>query len=335
MPGMAAAEEESVALPPIGGVSGTPRSNVSGAASVVDGDRSRPGSVDRPESEPLSREETVGFGVGNADDAASMAHTMRTEATERSMGTKKRLDQVMDTFKSFDTDMKVGTRQRREKDEFKIYKMKQQLAGLESTLHAEVKYRQEMNKSVKNWMSDEVNALQAHCDDLRDDQQLRIQRRIDKVADRITDMEQRFAKDMAEIPVQIEERGAALAAMLKITVAAIEEERASRVAREEAITKKLADHEAYVAGEFKDHRNGREDALDDLQSALENHIRQHMKFDEKCKAAFREEIASLKNSVVLESQERERHDLELAAALKRYITKLQSSLHIVNSTATE
>ena len=48
----------------------------------------------------------------------------------------------MDTFKSFDTDMKVGTRQRREKDEFKIYKMKQQLAGLESNLHAEVKYRQ-------------------------------------------------------------------------------------------------------------------------------------------------------------------------------------------------
>lgn len=112
----------------------------------------------------------------------------------------------MDTFKSFDIDMKVGTRQRRENDEFKIFKMKQQLAGLESNLHAEVKYRQEMNKSVQNWMSDEVNALTAHCDDLRDDQQLRIQRRIDKVANRITDMEQRFAKDMAEIPVQIEER---------------------------------------------------------------------------------------------------------------------------------
>ena len=111
---------------------------------------------------------------------------------------------------------------------------------------------------------------------------------------------------MAEIPVQIEERGAALAAMLKITVklhvrhesymhkntartvtgtaiamppplittlhrltcaqvAAIEEERSSRVAREEAITKKLADHEALVAGEFSAHRNGRENALDDLQ----------------------------------------------------------------------
>ena len=86
MPGMAA-EEESVALPPIGGVSGTPRSNVSGAASGMDGERSRPGSVDRPESEPPSREEAVGFGVGNADDAASMAHTMRTDNTERSMGT--------------------------------------------------------------------------------------------------------------------------------------------------------------------------------------------------------------------------------------------------------
>eukprot|EP00622_Pseudochattonella_farcimen_P001680 FR736442.1.p1 GENE.FR736442.1~~FR736442.1.p1 ORF type:complete len:141 (+),score=16.18 FR736442.1:176-598(+) len=140
---------------------------------------------------------------------------------------------------------------------------------------------------------------------------------------------------MEEIPVQIEERGAELAAMLKVTVASIEAEREGRVAREGAITKTLADHEAVTAQTFGGHRSERTNALDDLQSALEGHIRQHMKFDEKCKALFNEEIASVKNSVVLESQERERHDLELAAALNRYITKLQSSLHIVNSSATE
>lgn len=329
MPGLAA-EEDNGGLPPIS-MGGTPRSNMSG--SVRDTGSFDGGSVDGGQSRPES--ETGSMAGFDATDSASLGGSMRTENTERSRSSKKRLDQVMDTFKSFDTDMRVGTRQRREKDEFKIYKMKQQLAGLESNLHAEVKYRQEMNKSVKSWMSDEVTSLTAHCDDLRDDQQLRIQRRIAKVADRITEMEGRFAKDMAAIPVQIEERGATLAAMLKVTVAAIEEERASRVAREEAITKALANHEAMVAGEFSEHRNSRENALDDLHLKLETHMRQHMKFDEKVKSAFKEEIASLKNSVVLEAQERERHDLELAGALKRYILKLQSSLHIVNSTATE
>ena len=62
-----------------------------------------------------------------------------------------------------------------------------------------------MNKSVKNWMTDQVDELTAHCDDLREDQQLRIQRRIDVVAERISNLEARFAKDMEEIPVQIEE----------------------------------------------------------------------------------------------------------------------------------
>ena len=57
-----------------------------------------------------------------------------------------------------------------------------------------------------------------------------------------------------------------------------------------------------------------------------------MKVDEKLMSKFTEEIAAVKNDVVLESQERERHDLELAGALNRYIAKLQSSLHIVNST---
>jgi hypothetical protein len=69
-----------------------------------------------------------------------------------------------------------------------------------------------------------------------------------------------------------------------------------------------------------------------LQAQLESHIRAHMKAEEKVVNNFNEAIAAVKNDVVLESQERERHDLELAGALNRYIAKLQSSLHIVNST---
>ena len=70
------------------------------------------------------------------------------------------------------------------------------------------------------------------------------------------------------------------------------------------------------------------------QAVLEQSIRRHMKVEEKLMASFHEEVAALKNQVVLESEERERHDLELAGALNRYIAKLQSSLQAVNSTET-
>merc|ERR1712091_381192 len=57
----------------------------------------------------------------------------------------------MSSFDAFDTDMKVGTRQRREKDEFKVYQMKQQMAQLERQLNSEIKRRSEMHKSMRTW----------------------------------------------------------------------------------------------------------------------------------------------------------------------------------------
>ena len=37
--------------------------------------------------------------------------------------TTKRLESIMASFDAFDADMRVGTRQRREKDEFKVFTM--------------------------------------------------------------------------------------------------------------------------------------------------------------------------------------------------------------------
>ena len=42
------------------------------------------------------------------------------DATEE---TTKRLESIMASFDAFDADMRIGTRQRREKDEFKVFTM--------------------------------------------------------------------------------------------------------------------------------------------------------------------------------------------------------------------
>ena len=42
---------------------------------------------------------------------------------DAALETTKRLESIMASFDAFDADMRVGTRQRREKDEFKVFTM--------------------------------------------------------------------------------------------------------------------------------------------------------------------------------------------------------------------
>lgn len=63
--------------------------------------------------------------------------------------TKARLNDILESFHAFDSDMKIGTRTRREKDEHRIAQLTTELTRLEKTLNQEIKRRVEMNKSVQ------------------------------------------------------------------------------------------------------------------------------------------------------------------------------------------
>lgn len=63
--------------------------------------------------------------------------------------TKAKLNEILESFQTFDTDMKIGTRNRREKDEHRISQLTNELSRLEKTLNQEIRRRVEMNKSVQ------------------------------------------------------------------------------------------------------------------------------------------------------------------------------------------
>jgi hypothetical protein len=63
--------------------------------------------------------------------------------------TQARLATIVQGFDEFETEMKRGTRQRREKDEFRISELKKEMARLDVDLQAEIKRRTEMNKSTQ------------------------------------------------------------------------------------------------------------------------------------------------------------------------------------------
>lgn len=66
-----------------------------------------------------------------------------------SNSTKARLNGILESFHAFDSDMKTGTRVRRENDEHRIAQLTAELTRLEKTLNQEIKRRVEMNKSVQ------------------------------------------------------------------------------------------------------------------------------------------------------------------------------------------
>ena len=70
-------------------------------------------------------------------------------AAEDSNSTKARLNGILESFHAFDSDMKTGTRVRRENDEHRIAQLTAELTRLEKTLNQEIKRRVEMNKSVQ------------------------------------------------------------------------------------------------------------------------------------------------------------------------------------------
>ncbi|CAM9489863.1 unnamed protein product [Phaeothamnion confervicola] len=251
-----------------------------------------------------------------------------------STNTKKRLESILGSFKDFDSDMKFGTRQRRERDEQRIAQLTTELTRLEKTLSTEIARRIEMNKSLQQWAEAEVKEVNDHFGGLIETRSGAIQDRLDGIAARIDRLKDHFDVEMAKIPLDMERRGAELTRMLTDFEAAFEAERASRLEREARIVKQLADHEHRAAEEFDTERAAREAAYADLRRTLDDSVRSRIKGDERFQAAVREELAALRNAVAAERETREREDDEIVDALNRYTTKLQTSLRILNSSET-
>lgn len=246
--------------------------------------------------------------------------------------TKERLQSIVKGFDTFDSEMKVGTRQRREKDEFRIAELKAEMERLDKDLTAEVKRRTEMNRSTQMWFEQQLSVLDNTFHKALEERHTVTNKRIDEINIRITDLDSRFERDKQMILKEIDERGNDLARLLNEFKAEFELDVKLRLEREASLTKQLTDHEQEVAQQFDDQINKRETRYLELKSILEGNIKLHDKANERFSSFFEKEIHKLHNDANKESEVREREDDEIVEALNRYTMKLQGSLKIVNST---
>ncbi|CEG48322.1 filament assembling [Plasmopara halstedii] len=245
--------------------------------------------------------------------------------------TRSKLDGLMGSFTTFDDAMRIGTRQRREKNENRLAEMRLEMNRLEQKLEAEIKKRIEMTKSLQNYCDEQLAQMTKLFQSLLNDRAKQVHDRLGILTQEINSLQALVAKEKQEIPVTIENKSNELTKKLAVFMDSFEVERQRIATQETIILKRLDDHEHVTAKRLESERHDREKQYSDLKIALDTYTSTRTRGDERFNAFMQREVAKIQNALVSEAQAREREDDEIVEALNRYTAKLQDSLKAITS----
>merc|ERR1719386_164712 len=201
---------------------------------------------------------------------------------------------------------------------------------LEKTLNSEIKRRVEANKALQGMFESQIATVQDKLEAIFVERLDQLQASVDSLNDRMGIVERDFSMEREKYIRDIEDKNAMVAKDVNNLQNAFENEKVDRKERELRITKKLGDHETQTQGKFEQEQNAREQKYQSLREELEESKRMREKGDEKFQTFILEEVAALKNGLVMESQAREQADDDIVQALNHYTKALQDALRIIN-----
>lgn len=243
-----------------------------------------------------------------------------------------RLEGLLNSFDPFETKMQEGTKARLLKDKLKVEAMARETDRLTNALSSQVQIRRQMNEQLQRFCEGKLDTCYTEYDALVLDQTTRVEERLEALDERITALDEHFQAEKERIKQEIEERHKELMEMLEKFHQLFEAECTVRAEREAAIKAEMAEHEKEVGGRFDVEKVAREEVIKILRQELEENITSRRTSDKHFAAFVEAELKVIKQTLAAESQIREQEDDEIEAALSRYTNKLQSSLHIINST---
>mmetsp|Transcript_41166 Transcript_41166/g.74378 ORF Transcript_41166/g.74378 Transcript_41166/m.74378 type:complete len:261 (-) Transcript_41166:325-1107(-) len=237
---------------------------------------------------------------------------------------------LMDRFSGFEQQMESETRARRDAEESALANVKDTIAKLEKTLNVEIKRRVEANKALQGMFESQMATVQEKLESTCLDRFEQLHASIDAINDRMANVERDFAQSREKYLGDIQEKNAIVAKDVLSLQKDFQNELSERQERESLTLAKLqdADNKAQdsLAKESEvlatRHREILESLTDSKSVREEN--------DKRFQDYIIEEVAALKNGLVVESQSREKADDDIVVALNHYTQTLQQALRIVN-----
>ncbi len=164
------------------------------------------------------------------------------------------------------------------------------------------------------------------------DQRLdKVEEAVTGVSDRLSLIERDFAIERDRYVRDIEDKNALVARDVNSLQQAFENERVIRGDKETSIIKRLTELETKTDEKLETGKLAFDSKLIAIRAEMEDIHRVNLSGEDKFEHFVLDELASLKNSVIVETQARESADDDLVNALNHYTKALQDALRIINS----
>lgn len=243
---------------------------------------------------------------------------------------QQKLGMLQQRFTGFEREMEMETRSRKTTDESKLGTIKDDMSKLERTLNSEIKRRVEANKALQGMFESQIATVQDKLEAVFVERLDRLQSRVDSLNDRMGVVEKDFSQSREKYIRDIEDKNQMVAKDVASLQGTFRQEKVDRKEREQATALKLRDHAARTSAKFEEEEKIREAKYQALREELEESKRLRERGDDKFQAFILEEVAALKNGLVVETQTREQADDNIVNALNHYTHVLQDALRVVN-----
>lgn len=245
--------------------------------------------------------------------------------------TRSKLAVLSERIHGFEKQMETEAKQRRESEEGRVIAIKDAIAKLEKTLNAEIKRRVEANKALQTMFESQLLGLQDKLSSVFVEKFEQLQCAIDALNERLSVVEKEFTVEKEKQAREGDERNSFMVKELSSIKASVESDSQVRQEREVQLAKRLGELECRTEEKFESEKNTREQKYDQAHEELEEAKRTRERNEEKFQTFALEEIAALKNGLILESQARESADDDIVQAVNHYTTALQDALRLVTT----
>lgn len=238
-----------------------------------------------------------------------------------------KLAHIANGLKGYQHSLDISKRERQEKDEEYIHRIKMDIARLNEVLKQEVQRRTETNKAISGM-------FEAHMTTVQDKLEATVTHRLDTLYASVEALNQRvefvekdFAATLKSYHEDLKDKGELVAQDITGLKASFQAENEERREREILMIAKVKDVERRTAEALAKERDDLEAQVPKLHEELNGVGHEE---DQRFHDYVFQELAALKTGLVQESQTREQADDEIVAALNHYTKSVQEAMRVVN-----
>lgn len=245
------------------------------------------------------------------------------------LSAQTKLQSLNGNFSGFERQMEMESKARKEVEEGHTTNLKNNIARLEKTLNSEIKRRVEANKALQGMFEAQMATVQDKLEAGLLDRLDQLHSAVNSLNQRVDAVEKDFSQAREQYIRDIEDKSAMVAKDAASLQQAFQNERSDRKERETLIVARIRDLDARTAERFTNEQKVCDQKYQQLHEEFEVAVKDDC--DKKFQDYILEEMAALKNGLIVETQVREQADDDIVNALNHYTKAVQDSLRTVNT----